>query len=260
MRRSAVIMPIFALLAGAVGFYLRLTEIWNVFDEITGLPQRGAKVTVALIAFTAAFLIVIVIFAFRAGLLFASPRGFESAFGTEPLAYPFAFFLIGIIWLGATVKYFIDMNVTGDIQTTELCFAVLSAVSAISAALFAIEMYQDPRRRSKYALSLVPPVFMCFWLILLYRQNASNPILLSYCYQCLAIMTSALGFYFTSGFVYSRPAPSKTIFSFLASIYFCFVTLADRHIASVKLIFIIIIAIDVIYSSMLIRNMRKKAH
>ena len=258
MRISAVFMPFFALLAGAAGFYLRLIELWNVFDRRTGLPERGSSITLWLIVLSVVFLLLALMFAIRAGVKYSSPRGFENAFGTDPLTYPFAFSLIGIIWLGATVKYFFDMDVASGGLTGELYFSIMSALSAISVAFFAIEMYQDPRRKMTFALSIIPTLFMCFWLILIYKQNAANPVLLSYCYQCLAIITSALGFYFTSGFVYNKPSPGITIFTYFAAIYFCFVTLADEHTITVKLIFTAIIAMNITYSSMLIRNLRMK--
>ena len=253
-------MPAFALLAGAAGCYLRLVELWNVFDEYTGLPQRGAGVTYLLIALSAAFLLIVFVFTLRSGLGYISPSGFENAFGSEALAYPFTLFVIGLVWLGATVRHFINMNAGGDIPVSELIFSVLSAFAAISSSLLAIEIYQDPQRKTKRSLSIVPTIFMCYWLILLYRTNASNPILLSYCYQCLAIIASALGFYFVSGFAYDKQAPCKTIFVFMAAIYFCFVTLADDQTASVRLIYIALIAINVVYSSRLIKHLQKKAH
>ena len=258
MRKSAIIMPFFALLAGASGYFLRFIELRNVFDEQTGLPRRGAGITFALITLTVVFLIIIISFAINAGSRHTTPKGFENAFGTESLAYPLVFFIIGLLWLGSTAKYFLDVYALGEMPLSELIFSVLSALSAISVSLCAMEVYQDPRRKATLALSIVPTLFMCFWLILLYRRNASNPILLSYCYQCLAIITSTLGFYFTSGFVYSRPAPRKAIMSYISAIFFCFITLADDLDITIKLIFIAIIAINVVYSSMLLRNMKRK--
>ena len=258
MRISAVFMPFFALLSGAAGFYLRRTELMNVFDMHTGLPDRGAGVTMGLIALSALFLLLALVFCIRAVDRHASPPGFENAFGTDPLTYPFAFALVGLVWLGATVKHFIDLNRSGSLLPSEIYFLVLSALAAVSVAFFAIEMYQDPRRKMIFALSIIPSLFMCFWLILIYKQNAANPVLLSYCYQCLAVITSALAFYFTSGFVYGKPAPGKTIFFYLAAVYFGFVTLADGHNLTISLIFVAIITMNVTYSSMLIRNMRLK--
>ena len=258
MRIAAIFMPLFALFSGAIGFYIRLTELWNVFDPRTGLPVRGALLTYMLIAVSAVFLILILLFSIYISVNRTSPRGFENAFGTDPLTYPFTLSFIGALWLAATVKYFADNISAGSIAMADIYFSVLSALAAVSIAFFAIEMYQDPRRKSVFALSIIPTLFMCFWLVLLYRQNASNPILLSYAYQCLAIISSALGFYFTSGFVYNKPAPGKTIFCYFAAIYFSFVTLADNHVMSVKLIFAALIALNAVYCSKLIRHSFRK--
>jgi len=258
MRIAAVFMPFLALLAGGAGYYLRMTELWNVFDARTGLPERGAGVTLALIAFSAVFILIALLFSIRVAVKRKALRGFENAFGTDPLTYPFTFAIIGLAWLVATVMHFIDVRESGYLPLAELYFIILSALSALSVAFFAIEMFQDPRRKSTFALSVIPTLFMCFWLILMYRQNASNPVLLSYAYQCLAIIASALALYFTSGFVYDKPAPGKTIFAYFSAIFFCFITLADDHTLSIRIIFSSIIAMNVIYSSKLLRNLRRK--
>jgi len=258
MRISAIFMPFFALAAGAAGFYLRLMELWDVFDPLTGLPARGATTTYALFALSVVVLIVVLVFSIRVAVKHKSPRGFENAFGTDPLPYPIVISVIGMVWLGATVYLFLDKYASGDMPMSDLYFLILSALTAISIAFFAIEMYQNPRRKTTFALSIVPTIFMCFWLIIVYRQNASNPILLSYGYHSLAIITSALGFYFSSGFVYSKPAPGRTIFVYFVAIYFCFVTLADEHSISIRLIIGAIIVMNTIYSSMLIKNLRWK--
>ena len=258
MRTSAFSMPFFALLAGACGYYLRLIELSSVFDKRTGLPQRGAAITLALIILTIGFLLVVCLYTLRIRAKYTSPQGFQNAFGTEPLAYPFIFVVVGIAWLGATVKYFFDLLAVGTLPYSEICFLVLSAISAISITFFAVEMYQDSHSKFKLALSAVPTVFMCFWLILFYSRNSANPILLSYCYQCLAIISSTLGFYFTSGFIYNKPALGRTVFAFFAAIFFCFVTLADNHTISIKIIFIALIVINVVYSSMLISRMKRR--
>ena len=119
-------------------------------------------------------------------------------------------------------------------------------------------MFQDSRRKAPFALSVVPTLFVCFWLILMYRQNASNPVLLDYIYKCLALVTSALSFYFTSGFLYGKPAPGKAIFTYFAAIYFCTVTLADDHPLSIKIIYFAMIAVNIVHSSMLLKNLKRK--
>jgi len=258
MRISAFFVPFFSILACVGGFFLRSSELLNVFDPITGLPDRDATTTFWLISLSFAFLLLITIFAISATIRHKSPRGFENAFGTDPVFYPVVFILIGIVWLIGTYLFFSDHQIAGSLQVIDIYFIALSALAAICVTLFAIEMFQDSRRKAQYMLSIVPTIFFCFWLVLLYRQNASNPILLSYVYQCLALVAAALSFYFTSGFLYDKPGPGKAIVSYCAAIYFCGVTLADPHPLSMRLIFSAIIIASIIHLSMLLRNLQRK--
>lgn len=258
MRLSALFIPIFTVLAGVFGFYLRLSEQANVFNSITGLPARGAATTLWLVTLSIVVLTVLLILAIRIALRHKALPGFESAFGTDPLIYPILFVLIGIVWLIGTYMYFSDLNAANAITIIDIIFLAFSAISAISVTFFAIEMYQDSRRSAPYALSVAPTLFMCFWLIFIYRQNASNPVLLSYIYQCLAVVFSALGFYFTSGFLYGKPAPGRATITYYASVFFCLITLADNHPTGIKVIFFALSAINLIYATMLLLNLQSK--
>ena len=258
MKISSAMMPLFALLAGVAGFYIRLQELWSVIDARTGLPQRGAALTLTLIALTVAFILLLLIFSICVSKRYKSPEGFEYAFGTEMLSYPVMFAIIGIIWIGASVKYYIDLSAAGNATIIEIYFSAFSVLAAISTALCALVVYQGSVGKTKHALCVIPVLFMCFWLVLMYRENATNPVLLSYAYFCLAIMFATLGFYFTAGFLFNKPASGKTVFCSLTAVYFCLITLADKHVFSIKLIFFALIAINMIHSSMLIKNLEKK--
>jgi len=258
MRISAFVVPFFVVLAGVFGYNLRLSEHYNVFDAVTGLPYRNAPTTLWLIVFSVAFLLFIVIFAVRVASKHQALPGFESAFGTDPFFYPVVFVVIGITWITGTFMYLSFLNGVNAVTLNDIYFIVFSILSAASTTFFAIQMYQDSRKNAAYALSVIPTIFMCFWLIFIYRHNASNPVLLSYIYQCLAVVASALGFYFTSGFLYGRPAPGKAVFAYYAAIYFCFVTLADNIPTGIKLIYCALIAVNLVHSTMLIRNLQSK--
>ena len=258
MRISAFFVPFFSLLAGVCGFFLRMSELSNVFDPVTGLPDRGAATTLWLISLSVAFLAPVIIFAVTLTFRHKAPRGFENAFGTDPVFYPVIFVLIGIAWIVGTYLYYSDISASLNMQMIEVYFIALSALAAICVTFFAIEMFQDSRRKAQYMLSIVPTIFFCFWLILTYRQNASNPVLLSYVYLCLALVSSALSFYFTSGFLYDKPGPGKATVAYCAAIYFCMVTLADDHHLSIKLILGAVIAANTVHLAMLLRNLQRR--
>ena len=154
---------------------------------------------------------------------------------------------------------FFELNrLEGNLSATYIYFIVLSGLAAICMTFFAIEMFQDSRRKASYALSLVPTVFLCFWLILLFQQNSTNPILLSYVYQILAIVSAALAFYFTSGFIYNKSAPGRAIASYYSSMYFSAIALADNIHFGQILIFSAIISASLIHLAVMLRNLEPK--
>ena len=258
MRISSFLIPFLALVAGLTGFFLRLTELINVYDRATGLAERGAPLTMVLIAVSAAVLIAAGVYAVRTSMRYTALEGFDDAYGVDSFAYPIAFTVIGFVWLAATVSHYLGLSSSGEATGPDTVFAVMSSLAAVSLVFFTVEMYKNPRRKTAFVLSLVPTLFLCFWLILVYRENASNPVLLSYAYKCLAIMSAALGFYFSSGFVFGKPAVGKVLVSYIAAIYFGLVTLADDHPMSIIMIFSVIVVVNVLYLSMLIRNLQRR--
>ena len=259
MKKTSVIMPLFVAAVGAAGFYLRQLELIYVFDAQTGLNERGATITTALITLTVLLLLFAFIFSLKVGFSCNVPRGFSNIYGTDSIAYPFIISIISLVWMGGTAISAIDLNASNNFQTGELYFTILSAVSALCFIIFSIDMFRAPDRKGATALILVPIMFMTFWLIFMYRDNASNPILLSYSYHALAVIFSALSFYYISAFIFSKPYPGKAVFTSLSAIFFCFVTLADTHNLGISLIFISIIAINVVHLTMLVRNLLPKA-
>jgi len=258
MKVFAVLVPIYAILAGIGGFLLRSRELANVFDPVTGLPGRGALTTAALIVFTILNLLAIIAFSAYVRVKRKSPNGFVNTFGADPIFYPILFVIIGIVWLVGTYMLFSSFRTAGELVLPNIIFLSLSALAAICVVVFAIQIFQDSRRKSSYALSLVPTIFLCFWLIFLYVQNATNPVLLSFVYQCLAIAAAALAFYFTSGFLYNKSAPGRAVASYYASIYFSAITLADNIHIGERLIFVAIIAASLVHLSVMLRHLERK--
>jgi len=247
-----------ALVVGFAGLLIRHYELANVFDPLTGLPERGALITFVLMGLTASFLMFAFIFSIVVYKKQTTPEGFENIFGTNSLIFPIFFILSGLFWLWSSIMHIVDLRISGHVPMAQIYFSVLSAIAAISVIFFTIEIYKHSQRKAVYALSVVPVLFMCFWLIFVYRENAANPVLLSHAYQVLAIIASTLSFYFSSGFVYGKPKHGRAVFFYLAAIFFCFITLADAHALMVRIVFCVIMAINVLYLSRLLRHLERK--
>ena len=258
MKKASAIVPLAATLVAALAFYLRTIELTTVFEPLTGLNERGAPLTVGLITLTVAFIIFALVFSRRVGAKHKSPEGFFGAFSTNSYVYLFSLSTIALVWGGATAIYAISHNAAGTFQTVELYYTVLSAISALCLLVFAIEVFRAPNRKSTMFLILPAIIFATFWLVLIYRDNASNPILLSYSYYALAVIFTALSFYYLAGFVFSKPSPGRTTFVSLCAVFFCFITLADTHSFGIKLIFSTIIILNLLHMVMLLKNLQTK--
>ena len=259
MRKFAVIMPLFALVAGAFGFIIRRLELINVFDDFSGMPARGQPITRTLIALSVAVLAISLLFAIFVKINYKSPPGFNRAFSTDNVLYPIFFFVMGMAWILATLVNFVGDDSIGTLRTVSIYFAGLSFLAAVSMIIFAGRMYKSPNLKSNAVLTIVPPLFMCFWLIFLYQSNAANPVLLSYAYHCLALIASTLSFYLISGYACNKGAPGKMVFFSVAAIFFCGVTLADHHSTGTRVIIAVILVMNFVHLLLMLRNLQSKS-
>ena len=258
MRISSVVIPFIVFLAGIAGSFLRTTELAIIFDSYSGLPEHNAFITLVLMAFSSLFFFITILFSIRTTVKNAVSDDYDNAFGTDSFAHPATFMAISTVWLVATIVYFLERFSMVNTETIDYVFAGASSLSAVFLMIFAIEVYKNPRRKFLALLSVVPTLFMCFWLVLIYRDNASNPVLIEYAYFCLALVFSATGMYFSSGFAIGRPVIGKAIVSYTGAAYFCMVTLADNHSMSIKLIIGVIAFMNLFNLSSLLRNLQKK--
>jgi len=238
MRKLAVIVTLCSFLAGIAGFFLRAAELKYVFDTVTGLPVRESAISTGLIALTFTFLIVIAVISFITVRNKAPENSFSKIFNTSSDKYPVVFVIIAIIWAGGTVLNQINLIRADALRAIDISFTVFSLLSAAAIGGFAVEMYHKSKSKILYVLCLMPVIFLCFWLIVFYEYNAANPILISYVYVCLAIVTAAMSFYFTAGFVFEKYSPAKAIVSYCSTIYFCLVAIADSYNLGISIIYI----------------------
>lgn len=237
MRRFGFVASAAAVLCGAGGFFLRKTQLETVFDEVSGLAERMAPVSVALAALCAAFsaVCVIAVLGFMRGK--AVQEKYEKAFSLNsllPVGLYFALGLIGAVggilyWLSAPKPMF-------GLPIVEAVFAVLALFSAIAVIVLAVRAFKGSAGVEMGLFSVIPPIFMCFWLVLTYRDNAANPVLLDFFYECLGYAAASLAFYFAAGFVYGKCKPRLTLITHLLGICFLTASIAAANDVSAVLI------------------------
>ncbi len=255
MRKSAVAMPVLALVAGVFGFLIRRIEVNTAFESATGFAKRDAWSTPVLIALSGFVVILAVLFALLAVTKFRAENDFPRAFAPRGFLYIGAMFILALAWLAADVFYYFVKRT--DLTVIDIIWIFLAAVTAFSLIFLARGAYKGHGGSEMLLFSIIPPIFFCYWLIILYKENAANPVLLIYCYQCLAIAAAALSFYFGAGFVYKKSVTGRTLVSFLVTIYFCAVVLAENIILPLKIIYGLTLLIQFINVIVFIRNLER---
>ncbi|MBR5708510.1 MAG: hypothetical protein IKX41_03915, partial [Oscillospiraceae bacterium] len=70
-------------------------------------------------------------------------------------------------------------------------------------------------------------LFVCFFILVTYKKRASDPVLLDYMYDFIALCLSAVSTLFIAGFAFERAAPRKALWMCFAAAFFCFIGAAD---------------------------------
>jgi hypothetical protein len=255
MRKSAAVIPVLALIAGALGFAVRQMEVNTAFESVTGFAKRNAPVTTMLIALSGLVLVLAALFALLVIMKFKAVNDYSKAFAPKGFLYIVAQFILALGWLAADILCFFEKRAV--LTVVDIVWIFLAAVTAFALIFLARGAYKGHGGKELFLFSIIPPIFFCYWLIILYKDNAANPVLLSYCYQCLALASAALSFYFSAGFVFKKSATARSLISFLVTIYFCAVVLADTIILPLKIIFGITIIFQLINTVVFIRNLRR---
>lgn len=256
--RKEFLLPALALGGGLAGLALRLWELSSAFEADTGLPVAGAPATLVLAGFSAAVLLALVLLCRGTG------RGFQGSYdeafqaaGSTPyltmmVAAAFLMAGSGVLLLAQAGGVLSEslaasagagLGLSGLFQLLlsvgrELLLAILALASAASLFLLGKNNYKGEGKGERSGCLLTPAYTACVWLIVSYLDHSGDPIVLDYVYQLFAVVAAVLGSYFLAGFGYQRPKGFPAAFFSLAAMYFCLVTLADRHTPAELLLYV----------------------
>ena len=242
-------LPGIAVVGGVVGLFLRRWALSAAFEADTGLAIPGHPALLILIVYTAAMALGLFLLCRTMGgsrcvadyrQAFYAPKSgnqiaFQSAaillglssFITLPQVYPLYLSRISQLEMGVY---------QGSPQLQALLFAGPKLLQALLGMVGAVCLYLTARALSGAASkltfrasTLIPAFYVCFWLINVYRSQATDPVVLSYAWHLFAILSVMLAMYYACGYSYENRHPRATLFTSLLSITFCLITLADPH-------------------------------
>jgi hypothetical protein len=258
MRKGVIFLPLVVFIIGVVGFFIRRNELGTVFDEATGLAEKNAPISLMLLALSIAVFIIFSLISYFISSKYKAVDDYIHAFSPAGFSYLAVFFILGFCWLASDVMYVLDLRAVGIYSIIEIIFVALSALSAVSIIILARAAYRRRAGAELLLFGVIPSIFLCFWLILLYKQNAANPVLLEYSYETLAISAAALSFYFGAGYVFKKSATGKMLLSMVLCVYFCMVVLADNTGIPIKVLFAVLAVSQLINLTVFLKNLKSK--
>lgn len=238
--RKELVLPVTAIVGGAIGFFLRRLELATAFEPDTGLPIEGMPVTWALIALSAAVAVVLLLLCLGVGKGFEG--GYDQAFRARDAA-PYMMGMTAGAFLTAAAGVLLLLKLPrlyaeASLETSGfpmfslvpmVLLAVLCLASAWSMLMLGKNNYRGEEKGRYSAWLLIPAYTCCMWLIVSYQEHSGDPIILDYVYQLFSVIAAVLGCYFLSGFGFGRSRPAAAAFFSAEAMYFALVTLADAH-------------------------------
>lgn len=229
MQKQAIQITGFAAVAGAVGFLLRWMQGLQIYDPDTGLARRGAGINfwlIAAIVLTAAGLAVW-LWKRRDYIL---PQGPAALVGRSPLHTvlgslgALALLLSGLVMVFAAKQYLFPG------------FRVILGILTMAAALCAVELFVQGGKpgweKPRQLFSVVLTLLGCFWMVVIYKENAMDPVIWRFAMEVLAVCAATVAFYYITGFHYDACHPLLTIFFCLLGMSLCMICVIDKHVAA----------------------------
>lgn len=259
MNRKASFVSAAAVIFGIAGYLLRAWELQTGFDTDAGLAVSGASAHTAIIIFSAVAVVVAVLAASLLSRRNAFGAASEEAFSCRGSFLPLLGAGGGLVILAGAVLYGLRYGGSGVfMEPLPLIFAVAAAVSGIVETVLFLWGASGKKAGALGNLSVILPLFFCFWLLLLYKDNSTDPTILDYCFAALALAAISLSLYYAAGFFFGRGRPGAFLFTHLTALYFGILSLADLKFGGKFLMMLGVLVAIFAETILFLRNMRSR--
>ena len=230
MRRFSVLSLVVAILAGGAGCILKKIEYDTVLNTGSKIVEEGEPVTVALAVLTLAVALCSVIIALK---IFGrgEARGVYSVGNTGTVL---SFVGTAFVAIGAVILYMENKN---GLTPLIVIFTVLALFAGAGIGVSARYSGERANGASK-VMCVMPSVFCCMWLVIVYRTYSAEPQLIKYVYRCLSLAAITMAYYYSSGFFYDRNRPKTALAVNIIALYLSIVILGDNIALWEKLIIV----------------------
>lgn len=213
------IFAIFAALAGAVGGYLRISE--QAAYEPSGLAIPGDPYRLAVIIISGVVLLAAIVIS--VGLVSSARRDSALVFIRPERPVSLVYFAsLGAFSLGALFEI---LGCIGDYSATRLISGILLFFAAVGMIMTAFLMARADFSSDYSMFVLIPTFWAAYYLILHFRAETQNPVMISYIFEISALVFLVLTFFFQAGILFRRRYQRRCFFSAVMCLYLCILCL-----------------------------------
>ena len=231
MRKESFLLIGTAVVGGAFGFFVRWLQLSTAFEPTTGLTRGGAAASRILIALCIVVAAVQLLYTLRARDRLPEAPGPEFFEGGSAV-YRFFCAAMGLLTAVGGVLLLIGA-VRGSGGALAFFLALLAAFAGL--CMTALSLSATAGVPMRCLCCTAPVLFLCFWMIVTYKENASNPAIWSFCMRILAIAANALGWFYLAGLAYGKPKSAALYFFCQLAPFLSILCLADSVSLGTKL-------------------------
>lgn len=136
-----------------------------------------------------------------------------------PLPLALAALLCALMLYGAFLTWRYGVG-AGASDLFSRLLAVFAALSGVSCLVLALAVCRRRGGNETALASFVIVLFLCFWLILRYKETAADPTLLRFAYGLLGLAMAAVAAYYLAGYAFGRSRVCATLFFSMTGVYF----------------------------------------
>ena len=255
MQNEAYKITGFAAVMAAVGFLLRWLQGMNIYDEETGLANRTAGVNFALIALCLFTVLMLVFWVWRLRRYKAS-LSYRALDGKSFVA-PVLAILCTVIMVAAGLLMLLH---AGEYSSPGLrrVLGLFTVLSGFGPAVLVIDAAKDHKEFLRRLFSVLLVLHACLFLVTVYKENASNPVVWSFCMEILALCASVMAFYYLAGYQYEEPKPWSCLLTVFLGLFFCAVCVIDDHSTADMLLYAALALYQGLCGFILVENLEPK--
>lgn len=227
MKKAASLPVWLSGLAGIIGAVIHRLHVSRCYDDL-GYILAGQPLTALLIGISLLSALLALVWS----LVFAARRTTKASY-TELFSpvhgalYLICGVLAALLLLAFSILHFLSLSYPSRMDYLVCLLALFAAV-----CLFLLTLKSYTRRVSPSLayLAALTAVFFCLWMILHFIVNNRNPVILSFCLECIAFGSAAMFLLGMGSAALGAVQHFTTVFFGLLTISFSFIALTGQQV------------------------------